>query len=209
MIGKSGLLLVGLAVAVLAKDMVLDFEDVPVGTLPSGWKSAATHPKKNLATWEVQQEGTNKMLTLHKLDRKHGGMFNLCFSDKKKFLDGEITVKFRANSGDMDQGGGIMWRVQDGDNYLVARFNPLEDNFRFYSVIDGRRHELASADVKLGKGWHEMKIVQKGDLFVGYLDGKKLLEYHDCPLKEKGGVGVWTKADAATSFDEFKVLDGK
>lgn len=98
-----------------------------------------------------------------------------------------------------------MWRVQDSGNYYVARFNPLEDNFRFYIVENGLRKELASADVHLAKGWQEMRIVQKGEVFAGYLDGKKLLEYKDSRLNKSGGAGLWTKADAATSFDDFSV----
>ena len=98
-----------------------------------------------------------------------------------------------------------MWRVQDSDNYYVARFNPLEDNFRLYIVENGVREELASADVHLTKGWHEMWNVQKNEVFEGYLDGKKLLENKNSKLNKSGGAGLWTKADAATSFDDFSV----
>ena len=102
-----------------------------------------------------------------------------------------------------------MWRVQNSDNYYVARFNPLEDNFRFYIVENGIREELASANVHQVKGWHRMRIVQKGELFEGYLDGKKLLKYKDSRLSRSGGTGLWTKADAATSFDDFSVSSQK
>ena len=188
-----------------ANVLQMDFEKATLGSLPAGWKASATHPKKALATWQVEEEAGHKILTLSGIDRSHGGMFNLCFTKGVDFLDGEISVRFRANSGSIDQGGGLMWRVQDADNYLVARFNPLEDNFRFYIVSDGVRRELASANVRLDKGWHTMKIVQDGAHFEGYLDGKKFLDYHDKRLAKSGGVGLWTKADAATSFDDFSV----
>jgi len=157
-------------------------------------------------TWEITQEDKEKTLSL--TERSHGS-FNLCYNNDIPFLDGEVTVKFKANSGRIDQGGGLMWRVQDNDNYYVARFNPLEDNFRFYIVHDGMRSELASADVKLSKGWHTMKIEQKGDTFEGYLDGKQYLEYKDNHLSKTGGVGVWSKADALTSFDDLKIETSK
>lgn len=83
--------------------------------------------------------------------------------------NGKISVYFKANEGYIDQGGGIMFRVQDDDNYYVARFNPLEDNFRFYIVDDGIRRELSSANVKLTLGWHTMTIEQKGDILKGIL----------------------------------------
>ena len=98
-----------------------------------------------------------------------------------------------------------MWRVQDRDNYYVARFNPLEDNFRFYSVKNGIREEVASANIALDNGWHEMKIIQYNAHFEGYLDGKKLLESDNKDCTKSGGTGLWTKADAATVFDDFKV----
>jgi len=193
------------AVMSSANTLQMNFEKAKVGTVPTGWKATATHPKKALATWQVEEDAGNKILTLSNIDSSHGGMFNLCFTKSVDFLDGEISVRFRANSGQIDQGGGIMWRVQDADNYFVARFNPLEDNFRFYIVKEGVRMELASANVRLDKGWHRMKIVQEGTHFEGYLDDKKFLDYHDKRLEKSGGVGLWTKADAASSFDDFIV----
>ena len=187
-----------------------DFEDVQLGSLPKGWHSSATHPKKPMAVWKVIKSDTpsrKQVLSLTKANDSffNGGIFNLCYTKSVDFKDGEIGVKFKANSGHTDQGGGIMWRVQDDNNYYVVRFNPLEDNFRFYIVKDGHRHELASANVKLSKGWHKMQIVQNGDNFKASLDGKKLLSFTDNQLPQSGGVGVWTKSDAATSFDDFSV----
>jgi len=157
---------------------------------------------KTYGEWKITKE--NKEHTLSMVERSKGS-FNLCYRKDIAFLDGNITLKFKANAGRIDQGGGIMWRVQDNDNYYVARFNPLEDNFRFYLVHDGIRSELSSADVKLSKGWHSMSIEQKGMSFKGYLDGKLYLEYQDRRLDKTGGVGIWTKADAQTSFDNLQI----
>jgi hypothetical protein len=134
-------------------------------------------------------------------------MFNLCYTKEVSFKNPEISVDFHANSGVIDQGGGIIWRVQDRNNYYVARFNPLEDNFRFYVVTNGIRKQITSATIRLSKGWHRMKVIQKGTQFKGYLDSKKLLDTKDTTIKNAGGIGVWTKADAATSFDDFIVKE--
>lgn len=189
-----------------------DFEDVPTGTLPPHWQVDATHPSKTLATWEVIEDRNapsgKRVLALTKINTTYlffGSTFNLCYTDAVAFKDGEISVKLHADSGRIDQGGGIMWRMQDRDNYFVARFNPLEDNFRFYILEKGARKELASADIHLKKGWHTMKIAMHGDHFEGYLDGKKLLDAKDARLPKSGRVGLWTKADAATRFDDFVV----
>jgi len=159
-----------------------------------------------LGKWEMQKEKNHNIVSLI---HKSNASFNLCYNKKLDFLNGSISVKFRANSGHIDQGGGLMWRVQDNDNYYVARFNPLEDNFRFYIVHDGIRSELASANVTLAKGWHTMKIEQKGDMFKGYLDGKLYLEHKDNHLHKIGSVGVWTKADALSSFDDLQIETSK
>jgi len=155
-----------------------------------------------LGTWKIAKEDKEKILSL--TDRSNTS-FNLCYNQGIRFLDGDVAVKFKANSGHIDQGGGLIWRVQDNENYYVARFNPLEDNFRFYIVQDGIRSELASADVKLTNGWHTMRITHKGDTFEGYLDGKKYLECKDSHLYKTGGVGVWSKADALTSFSMLSI----
>ena len=196
--------------AVKAGVYFLDFEDVPVGELPSGWKVEATGRQSPLATWQVQEDRSapsgTKVLALVKTNHHSGGTFNLCWTDKVSFQDGEIEVAFKAVKGRIDQGGGIMWRVQDRNNYYVARFNPLEDNFRIYYVRDGIRRMIQSARVSLQPGkWHNMKIEQKGSEYACFLNGRKLLEGSDSHFKKAGGVGLWTKADAVTSFDNFKV----
>ncbi len=188
-----------------------DFENVSVGKLPAGWKIEATHQKGQLANWEVIEDKTapsgTHVLSLTKVNHKSPRTFNLCWTDKVKFLDGEIEVKFKANAGNIDQGGGIIWRAQDKNNYYVARFNPLEDNFRIYYVHNGKRVMMKSVSISLAKGkWCTMKIVQHGNKFEGYLNGRKLIEGKNDLFKASGGVGLWTKADAATSFDDFKVV---
>jgi hypothetical protein len=201
--------LLAVTVAASGGQLKEDFENVPVGKLPAKWHADATHPSSDAPLWSVEAAkdvpSGKRVLRLENLSGNRGYTFNLCYTKGIDFQDGEISVRFRADSGRIDEGGGIMWRVQDHNNYYVARFNPLEDNFRFYIVKNGSRHELASADIKLSKGWHTMRILQHGDRFEGYLDGKKLLEQHNDQLKRSGGVGLWTKADAATSFDDFTV----
>ena len=208
----------GLAQPLLAKDskikenglLLWDFEDVPVGSLPEGWKVEATRQNGPLATWEVVEDKSapsgEKVLALTKINHHSGSTFNLCWTDKVVFKDGTITVLFRPVSGRIDQGGGIMWRIQDRNNYYIARFNPLEDNFRIYYVSNGHRMMMNSARVSLSTNkWHSMKIVQHGDAYECYLNGKRFLHGTDNHFEKSGGVGLWTKADAVTSFDDFKV----
>lgn len=187
-----------------------NFDDVTAGKLPPGWKVEATNQNGPLATWQVIKDATapsgDRVLALTRTNHTSGRNFNLCWTNTVSFLDGEIDVRFKAVSGKEDQGGGVIWRVMDKDNYYIARFNPLEDNFRLYTVHNGHRKTLADASIALSAGeWHSLKIAQNGRHFEGYIDGKKLLDGTDSLFSKPGGVGVWTKADAVTSFDDFSV----
>jgi len=185
-----------------------NFDDLPAGRLPPGWKVEATNRTGPLATWTIVKDPTapsgDHVLALTSANHTSGGTFNLCWTNAVSFLDGEIQVRFKAVQGKEDQGGGVIWRARNKDNYYIARFNPLEDNFRLYAVHNGARRMLADAEVALAAGkWHTLRIVQQGTRYEGYLDGKKLLEGTNGLFTKPGGVGLWTKADAVTSFDDF------
>lgn len=192
----------------------MTFEDMPVGTLPAGWLVEGTRQKGPLATWKVIVDKSapsgEKVLALTRTNHSFSGTFNLCWTKDTRFLNGEIRVKFKAVSGEEDEGGGMIWRAQDKNNYYIARYNPLENNFRIYYVKDGARRMLASARVVLPAGeWQYMKIMVSNHKMTGYLNGKKYLELTDQTFIRAGGVGVWTKADAVTSFDDFEVISSK
>jgi len=193
-----------------ADKVLWGFDNVPVDTLPAGWQVDATRRRGPLATWRVIEKTAvssgNHVLALTRINHTSGGTFNLCWTKSISFLNGEIEVRLKAIKGKEDQGGGVMWRVQDNKNYYVARFNPLEDNFRLYTVHNGVRRMLANARVRLPAGkWIAMKIIQKGTRFEAYLNGRKLLTGSNDLFTKPGGVGLWTKADAVTSFDDFSV----
>ncbi len=195
---------------VATQDFQWDFEETELGTVPSGWKVEATDPRGEIATWKVvsvTRDGKKtRALGMTRANDDYGGTFNVCWTGGVRFEDGAIEVRFIALKGVEDQGGGPVWRVQDANNYYIARANPLEDNFRLYYVKNGNRKTLDSARVKVpANRWHTIKIVHKGNLVEGYLNGVKLLEASDDTFTEAGGVGVWTKADAVTNFDDFKV----
>ncbi len=179
--------------------------------LPPGWKVAATNPRGDLAEWKVvaddQAPSAPNVLTITRIKDGFRGVFNLFWTPKVSFQDGTIELKLRANTGEVDQGGGPIWRVKDANNYYIARYNPLERNFRLYCVKNGARRILDDArgiSIKAGE-WFTIKIVHKGEKIEGWLNGKKLLEARDRTFREAGGVGFWTKADAATSFDGLTV----
>jgi len=162
-----------------------------------------THKWQSLGSWVTTNEDNSTIVSLVK---PSGEYYNVHFTKDFGLSNGTLSVDFKANSGLQDQGGGIMWNVQDEDNYFVARFNPLENNFRFYTVIDGLRVERASSDIKLSSGWHSMTIKVYMSHYRLYLDDKELLNFtYESKFKNLGGVGVWTKADALSSFKNFEI----
>ena len=135
-------------------------------------------------------------------------MFNLCVLEGGSSMDLEASVAFKAVRGKNDQGGGLVWRYQDADNYYIARMNPLEDNFRVYRVVAGKRTQLGTKEglkVPVGE-WHTLAIKQEGEHIECSLDGKKYLEVDDATIKEAGRVGLWTKSDAQTHFDDLRIV---
>ncbi|MBM4061815.1 MAG: hypothetical protein FJ265_12075 [Planctomycetes bacterium] len=190
--------------------MAWSFDDVPAGRLPAGFAVAATRRVGPLASWEVAESAGapsgRQALSLSYPNHKSYDSFNLCWNGSLAFRDGAITVKLCARSGREDQGGGLIWRASGPDDYFVARLNPLEGNLRLYHVLAGNRTMLASADCKAVAGtWYELRIEQRGERIRCAVDGAVLIEAAAAVLPEPGGVGVWTKADAATDFDDLRV----
>jgi hypothetical protein len=191
------------------KARTFKFAKDDLGKAPTGWKVDRTGSGEG-STWKVVEDKTapsGRGLVLAQTAESPGPMFNLCVADDSRFKDLELGVAFKAVAGKKDQGGGVVWRYQDNDNYYICRMNPLEDNFRVYKVVAGKRTQLESADVKLASGeWHTIKIEMEGDKIRCFLDGKKYLDATDSTFKEAGKVGLWSKADAQTHFDDFKAV---
>ncbi len=130
--------------------------------------------------------------------------FNLIVAPSGPYTDVDVAMKFKPMSGHEDASGGIVFRFNDG-KYYVVRANALEDNFNLYYYDRGRR-QLAGTRVKapaLGQ-WHTVRLVALGDHMQAWLDGKLYLDHHDSRFKA-GRVGLWTKADSVTAFDDLTI----
>jgi hypothetical protein len=187
-----------------------NFEDGVLNERPAGWTLTATNPTAGLARWRVQTDGSApsgwQVLALTHSDN-YNGTFNLAIADETSFADLELTVQVRPDSGEEDQGGGPIWRCRDENNYYICRFNPLESNFRVYVVADGKRRQLASTRVETRPGrWYEVRVRMLGQQIECWLNGRHPLRVTDDTLRRPGRVGLWTKADAVTSFDSLQVL---
>jgi len=184
-----------------------DFEDATLGRVPVGWSAAKTG-KGPGSQWKVVEDDSapkgSKVLA-QTSSQGPNRLFNLCVVDDTSYSDVAITVSFKANQGRHDQGGGPVWRYQDAGNYYICRHNPLEDNFRIYKVVAGKRIQLASMNFKAIAGkWHTIHAVMRADMIECSINGKQLA-VRDGTINTPGKVGLWTKADAATSFDGLTV----
>ena len=205
-----GILIVagGVLVAAEEKERRLVFSKDDIGKAPAGWKAEKTGTGLG-SVWKVVADDTapvGKGHVLAQVSDDPKTLFNLCVVEDSNYQDVKVSVAFKAVKGKKDQGGGIVWRYQDPSNYYIARMNPLEDNYRLYKVVAGKRIQLESMDVKVPVGtWHTLAIQQTGKKIECWLDGKKLLEAEDDTFAKAGKVGLWTKADAQTHFDDLKI----
>jgi hypothetical protein len=118
-----------------------------------------------------------------------------------------VRVQLRAVEGETDRGGGIVWRAADEKNYYLVRWNPLEQNLRAYKVVDGTRTQLLDKAVQAGAGWHELRVWFTREKYEIWFDGDSLGEHSDTTFLTQGKVGLWTKSDARTQFDDLEILE--
>ncbi len=130
--------------------------------------------------------------------------YPLAFKDDTKLKDGFVEVKFKAMTSEEDQAAGVVWRLQDADNYYIARANALEGNVRIYRFVKGKRTQFKGATLPVAAGqWHALRVNFASNRFTVLLNGKELFTAEDETIKETGKVGVWTKADSVTLFYDF------
>ena len=188
------------AVAVVLADAI-NFDNLTVGAPPTGW--TATKTGTGEARWTVEKDDTapSKPNVLKQSGR---ATYPVCIKDDTSLKDGFVEVKFKPISGREDQAGGLVWRAKDSNNYYVARANALENNVTIYHTVNGRRTEKKRASVNVASNqWHTLRVDFQGNHFSVACDGKKALDWDDDTFKDAGKVGVWTKADSVTLFDDF------
>ncbi len=177
------------------------FDDAQPGPLPADFVNI-------LGDWQVVPDGNapsgpNVLRQTRKYDDPNFPRFAV---KDLTFANLTVRARCRPESGDDDQACGLLFRLQDHDNYYVTRANALEDNVRLYHVVGGERAELASADLKVERGkWHSLEATARGDQLTVSWDGRQVLSARDGRFA-KGKIGLWTKADSVTAFDDFEAI---
>jgi hypothetical protein len=159
-----------------------------------------------VGTWTVVDSDQGKALA--QSAKNANSVFNITLATDTNAKDVDLSVRMKAVAGETDQGGGLVWRAKDAKNYYLARYNPLEDNYRLYKVVDGKRTLIQNADITHTEGWHTLRVTMSGDQMTCYYDGKKYLEGKEDTFPEAGKIGLWSKADAQSQFDDL-TLEGR
>ena len=189
------------AVSLAALAETVNFDDAPVGQTPPGWTCGATG--RGAPRWSIEADATAPSPP-NVLKQSGIAAFPWCVRNDLSITDGRVEVKFKPLAGKEDQAGGLVWRWKDGDNYYVARANALENNVSLYYTERGSRKTLAYVGAPVTSGtWHTLKVEFVGSRIEVSLDGKRYIEFDDKHIKGAGAVGVWTKADSVTAFDDF------
>jgi hypothetical protein len=185
------------------------WDDLKPGEAPPGWTCSQTGT--GAASWRVRADATAPSQP-NVLEQFGEATFPVCVKEDARLKDGFVEVKFKAVSGKEDQAGGVVWRFLDANNYYVCRANALENNVVLYKVEKGKRTALDIVGRAGGYGmkepvaaqrWHTLRVEFAGTRFKVRLNGKLLFEVEDATFSEAGLVGVWTKADSVTRFDDF------
>ena len=186
-----------------------NFDSDAVGAAPTGW--TATLTGKGKPKWTVEKDDSAPSKP-NVLKQSGEATYPLALKDGTSIRDGFVEVKFKAISGSDDRAGGLVWRAKDAKNYYVVRANALEDNVVLYKTVDGKRSSLDIVGRKGGYGvdlpvppgvWHTLRVDFAGSRFKVIFDGTPIFEVEDSTFPEAGQVGLWTKADSVTSFDDF------
>ena len=206
-----------LCAAMTASAQTIDFNKDKAGEPPKGFSTALTGQGK-AGVWVVMKDDASpdRGNALAQTDADATGYrFPLCVHDGVTAKDADISVKFKPVSGKKDQAAGVVWRYRDKDNYYIVRANALENNVVLYKVQNGKREDLPvkgegrtygkKATVPKNQ-WSELRVTANGNLFTVWLNGQRLYEVEDATFTEAGKVGLWTKADSVTYFDDLKVV---
>ena len=191
------------------KTTVFGFDADAAGKLPSGFSFAHTAAVGKPGKWTIEQQkdAPSGGQALGQVDNDDtNARYPLAVANEPVLKDARVSVKCKAVSGEVDQACGLVFRYKDENNYYVTRSNVLEDNVRLYYVKDGKRKQFATWDGKVpGKAWNELAAEAKGDTLRVFFNGKKVIEAKDTTFTDAGKVGLWTKADSVTYFDDLKV----
>ena len=197
--------------------VVFDFEDGTVGALPPGFTAALVGGGGSI-DWRVQarkdaHSGSQVIAQLS--SDQTNTRYPHVVRDDLLARDVDVSVSFKTIGGKVDASGGVVFRYLDKNNFYVVRANSLEGNVVAYKTEKGIRRSIGVKGKDNAYGvnvnvphqqWNDLRVMARGQMFEVFLNGKKLFEAEDDTFTDAGKVGLWTKADAVTEFDDLRVV---
>lgn len=187
----------------------VSFANDATGASPQGW--TVTMTGRGTPKWTVEEDSSAPSKS--KIVKQSGrATYPLLLKNGTSVKDGFVEIQFKAISGSEDRAAGIVWRAKDANNYYIVRANALEDNVVLYKTVDGKRSPLDIVGRSGGYGvkvsvpagrWHTLRVEFEGSRFTVVFNGQRVFEVDDRTFSDAGQVGLWTKADSVTVFDNF------
>jgi len=206
--------LVAGAIVIAGQSRKVDFAGDVVGQPPKGFQFGLTARVGAPGQWVVQEDRGNRVLAQTAADSTRS-RFPVAVLNDVSVADVDFSARIKPISGRVDQAAGLVWRYRDEDNYYIVRANALEDNVVLYKVEKGTRTDLPvkgegrtygkNAEVPAGQ-WSTLRVVARGARFEVHFNGVKLYEVEDRTFTQAGKVGLWTKADSVTQFDDLTIV---
>lgn len=136
-----------------------------------------------------------------------GIRFPMLLVRERSDRDVGVRVRFRLTGGGGDRAAGIVLHYRDPGNYLVARVNAIEGDLRIFRVVNGLRRTLPGGKVPVAcdAEWHLLEFRAEGAKLTASVDGGSPATSYDTFFL-RGAVGLWTKSDSVTDFDDLEVL---
>jgi hypothetical protein len=180
---------------------IVNFDNATVGQSPPRW--TGTHTGDGKPKWMVEKDDTAPSKP-NVLKQSGEADYPVAVMNDTNIKDGFVEVKFKPISGKEDQAAGVVWRYQDAKNYYIARANALEGNVRIYHFVNGKRTQFNGVKIEVPAGqWQTLRVDFSGNASKVIFNGKQLFDATNTTIKPAGKVGVWTKADSVTLFDDF------
>jgi len=209
----TAILLIAAGMVFHGRTEMFQFDDLRTGEVPTGWLGALTG--KGEPKWSAVSDDSAPSQP-NVLKQSGEATYALFIKTNAMLKNGYVQVKFKAVSGKEDQAGGVLWRVKDANDYYVCRANALENNVVAYKTVAGKRFSLDIVGRKGGYGveekvahgeWHTLRVEFASNRCQVFFNGKHLFDVQDDTFREAGHVGLWTKADSVTLFDDFEYGD--
>ena len=206
--GAALALVLSTAPATAAEVQLWNFDRDQPGKVPPGFQIGTLFDGRPAGEWQVtaSDKAPSSPHVLAQLQRKgaeHAYKTVLIQGTESEHV--ALSVKLLPIDGKADMGGGLIWRATDDRNYYLARANPLEQNIRIYRVVKGVRHMLQNFDHIINiHQWHQLHVRMEGCNIHVSFDERSVFKLCDDTFT-KGRIGLWTKSDAVTHFDDLQL----